>query len=142
MPQPAARSSASPASVCYTRCPAPTPLSIATQLGWVEAVFARHGLEVNSIRDAIDPKIRQSHFDHHLEWSFRQGGNIPPIWARSSGRKSRIDGLTRTYEFQAVITLSHLGIRQGADLKGRKLGLPKRPGDSSSRARKVSPLPA
>lgn len=129
MSQAATLQAANPATVWYTRCPAPTPLSIATQLGWIDASFARHGVDVASIRDSVDPKIRQSHFDHHLEWSFRQGGNIPPIWARASGRRTRIVGLTRTDEFQAVITLPHLGIRRGTDLRGRKLGLPKRPGD-------------
>jgi len=129
MAQVAPHLSSAPTKVWYTRCPAPTPLSIAAQLGWVDQAFSRHGIDVTSIRDSADPKIRQSHFDHHLDWSFRQGGNIPPIWARSSGRRTRIVGLIRTDEFQAVITLPHLGIRHGADLKGRKLGLPRRPGD-------------
>lgn len=116
-----------PEAVWYTRCPAPTPLSIAAQLGWVDDIFARHGIGVSSIRDSIDPAIRQSHFDHRLDWSFRQGGNIPPIWARSGGRKTRLIGLTRTDEFQAVITLPETGIVTGPDLKGRRIGLPKRP---------------
>ncbi|WP_320198912.1 ABC transporter substrate-binding protein [Agrobacterium sp. rho-13.3] len=119
-----------PDNVWYARCPAPTPLSIAAQLGWVEQSFATHGVSVSSIRDAADPAIRQSHFDHRLDWSFRQGGNIPPIWARSGGRQTRLIGLTRTDEFQAVIALPGAKIATGEDLKGRRIGLPKRPNES------------
>lgn len=118
-----------PDTVWYARCPAPTPLSIAAQLGWIEEGFSAHRIGVTSIRDATDPAIRQSHFDHRLDWSFRQGGNIPPIWTRSKGRQTRLIGLTRTDEFQAVIALPESDITKGADLKGRRIGLPRRPNE-------------
>ncbi|MFK0386178.1 ABC transporter substrate-binding protein [Agrobacterium sp. NPDC090273] len=127
MVEAALRKTLQPETIWYTRCPAPTPLSIAVQLGWVAENFAHHAIHVSSIRDAADPSIRQSHFDHSLEWSFRQGGSIPPIWARSGGRQTRLIGLTRTDEFQAVIALPASGIHNGADLKGRRVGLPRRP---------------
>lgn len=117
-----------PKSVWYTRCPAPTPLSIASQLGWVDAAFAAHGVGVASIRDNKDIAVRQSHFTHALDYSFRQGGNIPPIWARSGGRETRVVGITTTDEFQAVITLPATGITATKHLKGRKVGVPRQAG--------------
>ncbi len=54
--------------------------------------------------------MRESHFTHALDFSFRQGGNIPPIWARSGGRQTRVVGITTTDEFQAVIALPSSGI--------------------------------
>ncbi|MFB9952398.1 ABC transporter substrate-binding protein [Rhizobium puerariae] len=116
-------------SVWYTRCPAPTPLSIAHQLGWIDRQFQASGVSVRSIRDSKDPTVRQSHFTHALDYSFRQGGNIPPIWARSGGRETRVVGITTTDEFQAIIALPSSGIAKGADLKGRRLGVPRKPGE-------------
>ncbi len=116
-------------SVWYTRCPAPTPLSIAYQLGWIEQRFNEAGVGVRSIRDSKDPAVRESHFTHSLDFSFRQGGNIPPIWARSGGRETRVVGITTTDEFQAIIALPGSGIRKGAELKGRRIGVPRKPGE-------------
>jgi ABC-type nitrate/sulfonate/bicarbonate transport system substrate-binding protein len=123
-------SKATPQTLWYTRCPAPTPLSIAAQLGWVDAAFAPLGITISSIRDSKDPGVRQSHFDHRLDWSYRQGGNIPPIWARSNGRQTRLVGLTTTDEFQAIITLPESGITTVKDLAGRRLGVPRRPAET------------
>lgn len=114
-------------SVWYTRCPAPTPLSIAHQLGWIDRRFETAAVSVRSIRDSQDPAIRQSHFTHALDYSFRQGGNIPPIWARSGGRQTRVVGITTTDEFQAIIALPSSGIQTGANLKGRRIGVPRKP---------------
>lgn len=114
-------------SVWYTRCPAPTPLSIAHQLGWVDNQFQNSGVTVRSIRDSKNPSVRQSHFTHALDFSFRQGGNIPPIWARSSGRETRVVGITTTDEFQAIIALPGSGIAVARDLKGRRVGVPRKP---------------
>jgi ABC-type nitrate/sulfonate/bicarbonate transport system substrate-binding protein len=117
--------SSSPDFLWYTRCPAPTPLSIAVQLGWVGEAFSRLGIDVKSIRDSADPAIRQSHFDHRLDWSFRQGGNIPPLWTKARGRDTRLIGITTTDEFQAIIALPGKGITSAADLAGRKIGIPR-----------------
>lgn len=116
-------------SVWYTRCPAPTPLSIAHQLGWIDRQFQASNVSVRSIRDSKNPAVRQSHFTHALDYSFRQGGNIPPIWARSGGRETRVVGITTTDEFQGIIALPSSGIRTGADLKGRRLGVPRKPNE-------------
>lgn len=111
----------------YTRCPVPTPVGLAAQLGLLEPAFAAKGIELASIIDSNDRDIRQSHFNHTLKWSFRLGGNVPPIRARSEGRDTRLVGVTWTDEYQSIVTLPGSGIRTVADLAGRRLGLPKRP---------------
>ncbi len=112
--------------VWYTRCPVPTPVGLAAQLGYLDEGFRKDGVTLKSIIDSPDRNIRQSHFDHTLDWSFRHGGNVPPIRARSEGRKTRLIGITWTDEFQAIITLPQTGIRTTKDLKGRRFGIARR----------------
>lgn len=113
--------------IWYTRCPVPTPVGLADQLGFLAEGFARDGIELRSIIDSPDRDIRRSHFDHTLGFSFRHGGNIPPIRARAEGRKTRLVGITWTDEFQAIITLPGSGITSTRDLKGRRFGIARRP---------------
>ncbi|MBB3428972.1 ABC-type nitrate/sulfonate/bicarbonate transport system substrate-binding protein [Rhizobium sp. BK312] len=113
--------------IWYTRCPVPTPVGLAAQLGYLEDGFRSEGVTLKSIIDSPDRNIRQSHFNHTLDWSFRHGGNVPPIRARSEGRRTRLVGITWTDEFQAIITLPGTGIRATRDLKGRRFGIARRP---------------
>lgn len=113
--------------IWYTRCPVPTPVGLAVQLGYLEETFKEADIALKSIIDSPDRSVRQSHFNHTLEWSFRHGGNVPPIRARSEGRNTRLVGITWTDEFQAIITLPETGIRSVADLAGRRIGVPRRP---------------
>ena len=116
-------------SLWYTRCPVPTPLGIAAQLGWIEEEFRPDGIAVRTLQDETDRELRDSHFDHRLPHSFRQGGNIPAIWARSTGRDTRVVGLTWTDEAQVLLTSPKSGIRDVLDLKGKRLGVATRPND-------------
>lgn len=110
-----------------TRCPVPTPLGLAVQLDWFTEEFGRDGIALRSIQETSDPNARELHFDHNLPRSFRQGGNIPAIWARANGRDTRVIGLSWTDEFQAILTLPGSGIRRARDLRGRRIGLPVNP---------------
>jgi ABC-type nitrate/sulfonate/bicarbonate transport system substrate-binding protein len=85
----------------YTRCGVPTAVGIAVQLGWLEQEFAGEGIAIASIRDAAERDVRQSHYDHSQQNSFRQGGSVPAIWARSTGRDTRLVGPGEADEAQA-----------------------------------------
>jgi ABC-type nitrate/sulfonate/bicarbonate transport system substrate-binding protein len=113
----------------YTRCPVPTPLGIAAQLGWIEEEFRADGIKVRTLQDETDPSLRESHFDHKLDNSFRQGGNIPAIWARSADRQTRVVGLTWTDEAQIILVLPGSPVKKVADLRGLRLGVATRPKD-------------
>ena len=115
-----------PKDIWYTRCPVPTPLGIAINLGLIEREFEPQGVTVHSIQDSRDPDARASHIDHHLAHSFRQGGSVPAIWAKATGSDTRVIGLSWVDESQAVIALPQSGIRTVKDLKGRRIALPRR----------------
>ena len=119
-----------PDTLWYTRCPVPTPLGIASQLGWIDDEFRADGITVRTLQDETDPQLRASHFDHKLANSFRQGGNIPAIWARSTGRDTRVVGLTWTDEAQVILVKPGSDIESVGDLLGRRLGVATRPQDS------------
>jgi ABC-type nitrate/sulfonate/bicarbonate transport system substrate-binding protein len=113
----------------YTRCPVPTASSIAIVRGALDDEFAGDGIAVSSLRASGDASVRESHFDHTKADSFRQGGNIPPIWSRSRGGDLRLVGLSWIETYQAVISLPGSGIETPADLKGKRLGVNKRVND-------------
>ncbi|SMF98741.1 ABC transporter substrate-binding protein [Burkholderia singularis] len=108
----------------YTRCPAPTPFGIAIQKGWLHDEFAPDGLDIRALQDADDPAIRRSHFTHSQPWSFRQGGNIPALWARAQGSDTRVIALNWVDEFQALITLDPALEPTPAALGRARFGLP------------------
>jgi ABC-type nitrate/sulfonate/bicarbonate transport system substrate-binding protein len=117
-------------SLWYTRCTVPTALGLASQLGLLERKFSPDGIEIRSIQDSRDPDVRASHFDHRLQYSVRQGGSIPAIWARARGVETRVVGLTWTEETQSILVSPGSKIRELTDLKGKRLAIPKHVGQS------------
>ncbi|SDE79198.1 ABC-type nitrate/sulfonate/bicarbonate transport system, substrate-binding protein [Massilia sp. PDC64] len=115
-------------TIWYTRCPVPTPVGIAAHLGWFEQEFGPDGIAIETLQDGRNAGLRASHIDHTLQHSFRQGGSIPALWARSQGADTRVIGLTWIDESQLILALPQSGIRTVRDLRGRRIGLPSRPG--------------
>ncbi|HZV08244.1 MAG TPA: ABC transporter substrate-binding protein, partial [Novosphingobium sp.] len=113
-----------PTTIWYTRCPVPTTSGIAQHFGWLQGEFARHGIAVESIRAAADKTVRLSHFDHTHENQFREGGNVPPLWARGQGRDTVVVGITWVDEEQLILVRDDSPLHTAADLKGARLGLP------------------
>jgi len=56
---------------------------------------------------------------------FREGGNVPPLWARAQGRNTAVVGITWVDEEQVILVRGDSDIRHISGLKGRRLGLPK-----------------
>jgi sulfonate transport system substrate-binding protein len=113
-----------PSELWYTRCPVPTASGIAQHYRWLHREYAEIGIDLRSIRAADDRSVRDSHFNHSHPGMFREGGNIPAIWARAKGQDTAVVGITWVDEEQVVLTRPDSDIRDVGDLRGKRLGLP------------------
>jgi ABC-type nitrate/sulfonate/bicarbonate transport system substrate-binding protein len=119
-----------PDSLWYTRCPVPTASAIALRRGLLGEEFARDGIEVRALASSPDPAVRQAHWDQTQPGLFRQGGNIPPLVARSRGADVRLLGFSWPRTTHPVLVPGDSTIQTSADLAGRRLSLPIRVDDS------------
>ncbi len=109
----------------YTHSPVPTGLGIAAQSGRLAEAFRPFGTNIQSLRESSERVVREAHYDHHLQNSVRHGGNIPAIWAYSTGVETRVLGLSWSDEVQLILTTEDSAVRSIRDLKNRRFGLPK-----------------
>lgn len=109
----------------YARCPIPSPLALAMQLGWIEeSVYQLAGVEIQTLFESTNPTDMPRLLERSQVNAFRQGGSAPVIWAKAKGLDTRVIGLTWTDEYQALVALPQAGIAQVKDLRGRRIGLP------------------
>lgn len=108
----------------YTRCGAATASALAIRKGWLQQEFNQPGTVLHALRDSTSLATRNSHYNHSQSGMFREGGNIPPIWAKGTGQDTVVVGITWLDEYQGILTLADSGIRTVADLKGKRLGVP------------------
>jgi len=111
-----------PVEIVFTRCGGATASTVAIQKGWLAEEFDRPGTRLTSLRD--NPDIRESHFDHSVRAMFREGGNIPPIWARAKGADTVVLGITWVDEFASVAVRADGALRDLSDLKGKRVAVP------------------
>jgi ABC-type nitrate/sulfonate/bicarbonate transport system substrate-binding protein len=117
-----------PTTLWYTRCPVPTATGIAADRRWLADEFAADGITVRSLQDAApEPGAvpRSTHYTHAEAALFREGGNVPALWARSRGEATRLIGLTWIEERQVILVAPGSGTRGAAALRGRRLAVPR-----------------
>lgn len=113
-----------PRTLWFTRCPVPTATGIAADRQWLTEEFAPDGITVRSLQDAAPDADRAAHFTHALPGLFREGGNVPALWARSRGERTRLIGLTWIEERQTVLVGPGSAIRGAEALRGLRLAVP------------------
>lgn len=113
-----------PVQLFYTRCGAATVSALAIRKNWLQEEFSGDDTLLRSLRDSDSLAVRNAHYHHQQTGLFREGGNIPPIWAKGSGSDTVVVGITWLDEYQGILTRADSNIRDIADLKGKRLGVP------------------
>ncbi|EIQ01680.1 ABC-type nitrate/sulfonate/bicarbonate transport system, periplasmic component [Opitutaceae bacterium TAV1] len=118
-------SSAALTEVVYTICPVFVASHVAVELGWLDEELRKAGASLKYLR-SLSPEIGWlPHFSHKLDNLFRDGGNIPSIWAHADNVRTRLIGLTWSPAGGRILTRADSGIYRVAGLRGRKFGLSK-----------------
>jgi ABC-type nitrate/sulfonate/bicarbonate transport system substrate-binding protein len=116
-----------PVPVYYTRCPVPTATGIALEQGMFDSLFAGTGYALRDIAE-LGSRHADAHYTHSVDRCFREGGASPPVWARSRGADTRLLGITFMDETLGIFVRADDAARTVEDLRGRRIGVPKRPG--------------
>ena len=114
-------------TIYYTRCPVATATGIALETGQFEKEFGDGPVQFRNIKELGREKMLKSHFDHHLDNSVREGGAIPPIWARSRGADTALLGLTYVKDSLAFMVRADSDIHRFTDLANKRCSLPLHP---------------
>lgn len=111
--------------VTYTICPIYVASHVAVELGWLGEEIAKAGGKLGYLRAKADNGFLP-HFSHRHDDFFRDGGNIPAIWAKADQADTTLLGLTASPAGGGqILVRARSGIRRVADLRGRKIGLSK-----------------
>ena len=111
----------------YTRCPVATATGVALEQGLFDAAFAGAGVDFRNIRELGAEHMLKTHFDHTVPDSVREGGAIPPIWARSRGADTALLGLTFVRDSLVFLVRADSGLEHFTDLAGRRCSVPRHP---------------
>jgi ABC-type nitrate/sulfonate/bicarbonate transport system substrate-binding protein len=114
-------------TIWYTRCPVPTASGLAFQRGLFGQEFrGGEDFEVRNLKE-LGRARADSHFDHTLGNAFREGGSIPPLWARARGADTLMVGLTFVSDSICFYVRPDSPIRSMRDLAGKRVALGVRP---------------
>lgn len=114
--------------IYYTFCPVLCTSHIAMEKHWFEDEFGKDGIKVSHI-SALPVKDWLSHFTHSHPLLLRDGGNIPPIWAKSEGADTKVIGMIWADRGQSIMVSPESSIKSVGELKGKKVSLPRRTGN-------------
>ena len=113
--------------VFYTICPLIVASHVAVEKGWLAEEFEKAGAVPRFLREL--PKDEWlAHFTSIHPNLFRDGGCIPPIWAKSLSPVNKVIATTSfTKSGGQIVVNTRSGIHSVGDLKGKRIGLTLRP---------------
>ncbi len=109
--------------VVYTICLVFVASNVAVELGWVEEELKKAGARLEYLFAGKEVRHWLPHFDHKLDNLFRDGGNIPSIWAKADNTDTTLIGLTGSTHGGQVLVRTDSGVDRVGDLRGRRIAL-------------------
>lgn len=107
----------------YTICPVGNASYIAANNGFLQKGFEKHG--VHPIKLQTLPRDRwDAHFTYENNSLFREGGNTPPLWAKSNDADVLLIGLNSLKQRQVILTRADSEIIGPEDLRNARIGIP------------------
>lgn len=114
----------------YTICPVGNATFVAANVDrFIPSAFRRLGV-TPTLLQSLPHDRWHVHFDQQDDALFREGGNIPPLWARSRGADVILIGLAPLEQRSYVLVRPDSGIDSVEQLRGRRLAVPTNPNAS------------
>ncbi|MDR2780208.1 MAG: ABC transporter substrate-binding protein [Synergistaceae bacterium] len=110
----------------YTICPVGNSSYIAAKKGWLKDALEPLGA-APVLLQSLPQERWKAHFDYRDDALFREGGNIPPLWARSNGAEVTLIGLALLKQKQYILAGADSEIETIEQLRGRKIAIPAHP---------------
>lgn len=109
--------------VVMTRCPVGGASEIALRKGYLKRAFDELDAELIMLQSL--PKEEQvRHYTQEAPLTFRDGGNVPPIWSHSKGTKTKVIAMSAIRQSHAIIVAPDSGITEVLQLRGKRLSVP------------------
>ena len=109
----------------YTICPVANASYIAANHGFLKKRLEKKGYTPIKLQ-TLEKEHWKEHFTYENDHLFREGGNTPPLWAKSRGAEPVLIGINLIPGQQAILVRKDSDIQGINDLKGRKIGIPDR----------------
>ena len=109
--------------ILFTICPVANASGIAYRLGLIQEEVAKAGANARLLQ-SLPQKYWNNHFTYENDRLFREGGNTPPLWAKSNGRELLLLGVVPLHQRQVLVVRKNDTGDNLSDYLGRKFAVP------------------
>jgi len=110
----------------YTICPVGNASYIAANKGFLQKGLEKLGVKPIKLQ-TLPQELWETHFTYKNDILFREGGNIPPLWAKSNDTEVVLIGLAVLAQKQYILVRADSDIDTVEQLRKRKIGIPVHP---------------
>jgi 2'-hydroxybiphenyl-2-sulfinate desulfinase len=110
----------------YTICPVGNASYIAANKGFLQNGLEKLGVKPIKLQ-TLPQELWETHFTYKNDILFREGGNIPPLWAKSNDTEVVLIGLAVLAQKQYILVRADSDIDTVEQLRKRKIGIPVHP---------------